>query len=208
MYINDIPQITRHVLTHQRGLIDAVDFVLATIQQHFSTIPQILGEWMHYESELAICVNPRDAEKPGTLWGMKELGFQHIREHHDRLAALVRHGAKTGDAVEVIDTLIEIPGLNTVKAAFVAQLCGLDVGCIDTHNAAIYDVDVASFAVNASTSARTRIAKIEAYVALCRELGGAEYLWDTWCEFIAIKYHGHYRDAEHVSAQHVHCIVR
>ena len=195
MYSQDVQRIRRE--WRKRGsdvLVSTVDFVLATIQQQFSTVPTILREW-----------EDQGLEAP-SLWGNKTAGWLEIRERqheiHAELMSLTLY-----DKVEAIDTLMTISGLGTVKAAFVAQCLGWDVGCIDTHNARHYDIDVKTFATSHKQTAKTRLAKIGSYVKLCEDLGGAEHLWDSWCYFIADKYPAHFTSGEAVSQMHVDCIL-
>ena len=187
MYKSDI-EIIKRCYMHQPGdtLESVVRFVLATIQQQFHTVPNILDQWAEH------------GLKSPTMWGSKKKGVKYIAKMKHYMA-----GALTdADAVDAIDTLLQIPGLNTVKAAFVAQLLGFEVGCIDVHNARIHGVNVQSFAVSSKLKAKTRLAKISAYVELCRGLGGSEVLWDQWCHLIADKQHSHFEDADAVSRLH------
>ena len=176
------------------GLIKCVDFVLATIQQQFHTVPNILHEWKD------------QGENAATCWGMKKDGYLYIRRNLHRLHALVRYEVDQNDPVGVMDTLLEVPGLNTIKAGFVAQMYGLNVGCLDTHNEKLYDTDAASFYITQGLSARLRIARIESYVDFCNRIGPAEAWWGRWCEFMAAKYPQHYDLAEEVSDQHLRCL--
>jgi len=173
-------------------LEQTVRFVLATIQQQFSTVEDILHTWA-LQGEMA-----------PTMWGAKRKGVRYIEKHSQELAAKL----KGCDTVEAVDTLLTVPGLNTVKASFVAQCLGFGVGCIDTHNARIHGVNVKSYAVTKNLTAKTRLAKIKSYIALCQGLGGSAVLWDSWCELIADKQSAHFDDAEAVSAYHSHCILK
>jgi hypothetical protein len=173
-----------------------VRFVLATIQQQFHTVPDILREW---ESE---------GFGAPSMWGMKREGVSYIGQHHQRLGAilhyLLSHGT-TGNREEAIDALLEVPGLGVVKAAFAAQLIGFDTACLDTNNAQIYGVNPVSFAVRESNTLKTRRAKIAAYCTMTDKLGGPEQFWDTWCHYVANRYQS-FRTAEQVSKLHVECI--
>lgn len=180
-------------------LENIVKFTLASIQQQFNTVPAILSEWEQL------------GEEASTMWGMKRDGVRYIQENSTRLAALIRFHRNRGldeDTLEVIDLLLEIPGLNTIKAGFVAQILGFPVGCIDTVNQQLYGIDVKSFNIPKGQRQKTRHAKIAAYVTLCQKLGGAEQLWDVWCHNIAQKYGSYQGSSEAVSAQHVDCIIR
>jgi hypothetical protein len=176
------------------GLIRCVKFVLATIQQQFHTVPAALSEWDRLG---------HDAE---SMWGMKKDGVKHIETHSDRLYGLLSYAIEREDPVDAIDTLLEVPGLGVVKAAFVAQLYGLNVGCLDTHNENLYNTTAQSFYVPSNLSARLRLRRIEAYVTFTQGVGTSEHWWTVWCEFMASKYPQHYDDGEEVSIQHVNCL--
>jgi hypothetical protein len=168
-----------------------VRFALATIQQRFHTVPAILDDWFASGS-----ASP-------TMWGMKKKGVKFIRKHKVALAAQLL----TATTVEAVDILLTVPGLGIVKAGFVAQLLGHDIGCIDTHNARMYGIKIDTFRITNKHTAKTRLAKIKSYQTLCKELGGAQVLWDNWCHFVAIEQGEHFCDAEDVSAEHVKQIV-
>ena len=182
-------------IARKNGLVPVVDFVLATIRQEFTQVPQILEKWANQGTAAS------------TMWGLKRDGWRYVREHESRLQSLVHYAVDSDDPVDAIDTLLEIPGLNTVKAAFVAQLYGLNVGCIDTHNAAIYDVDPASWVVSPTASARLRLAKIQSYVDFCQSVGPSEKWWGVWCEFMSAKYDSAFPTPEHVSRLHEKCLL-
>ena len=174
----------------------AVTFALLTIQQAFETV------------ETQIESFKKDGTSSHYLWGSKDLGVAYVVENADRLAALLRLAKQNDDTIDAIDTLLEIPGLGIIKAGFVAQLLGLpDAGCIDTHNARIYDVDLEGFRFREGGKASTRIAKISTYVHLCKRLGGSESLWDVWCEYVAALRPKKWDSAWDVSRYHVDCVA-
>lgn len=175
------------------GLVAVVDFALATIQQQFPTVPSILAEWR---------VNKTDAR---SMFASKRDGWRYVREHQSRLWALLQHHSRELDTVGAIDTLLEIPGLGTVKAGFVAQMLGFEVGCIDSQNQILYDVNPAPFAIREGMTARTRLRKIEGYVQLCASLGGSLALWTNWCNYIGDKYSS-FDSGWDVSSLHCECI--
>lgn len=190
MYQTHVSKIRNAFLESPAPTLRAVvKFTLATIQQQFSTVPRILAEW-----------DNEGANAP-TLWGIKKKGYKYINEHAEEIAAqLVTQKLSVIDA---IDLLLTIPGLGVVKAGLVAQMLGYQVGCIDTHNARIYGVKPDSFRITNKHTAKTRLAKIRSYVVLCEELGGAEHLWDSWCELIAQTQSKHFVNGDDVSALHV-----
>ena len=177
-------------------VLGAVEFTLATIQQQFHTVGAILDEWDQMGTDAPTC------------WGMKVKGIKFIEKNLAVITAQLLQFKKKQNVVGAIDLLLTIPGLNTIKASFVAQLLGFEVGCIDGQNAKMYGINVAAFKITPKHTAKTRIAKIESYVTLCKSLGGAESLWDNWCELIALNQHRHFTDAEMVSDRHQELVLR
>ena len=108
--------------------------------------------------------------------------------------------------MDFIDTMLEVPGLNVVKAAFVGQLYGLPVGCLDTHNAELYQTSPQAFYVTQQLSARLRLHKIQTYVDFTQGVGSSEMWWANWCELVALRYPQHYDVGLDVSGQHVECL--
>jgi hypothetical protein len=197
MYSNEMTKISGYFDDDPRSvLLGAVKFTLATIQQAFHTVPAALDEWDDLGSNAP------------TMWGWKPKGCKFIEKNATSMAALLTTCKREGDVIGAIDLLMMVPGLGTVKASFVAQILGFEVGCIDGHNATMYKINVNSFKCNPKHTAKTKLAKITAYVALCEALGGAEHLWDTWCELIAIKQRKHFNSAEHVSELHSTLVLR
>lgn len=193
MMDKDMKRVSQIAQEGPRGLIRIVDFTLATIQQQFPTIPNILRDW-----------EVNGSESP-SMFASKRDGWLYIRQHDRRLYSLMRYAHRNGDVEEAIDTMLEVPGLGIVKAAFVCQLFGFNTGCIDTHNADLYDIDVNAFRTTPTMTARTKLAKISAYQALVIGLGGSQPMWERWCEFVAERYDS-FASAYHVSRHHVYCV--
>jgi len=192
MYARHVKEIRTQFKLYPADTLEAVvRFVLATIQQRFHTVGDQLDEW-----------KALGTDSP-TMWGFKPKGVKFIAKHKRDIAAQLQNATTT----EALDVLLTIPGLGIVKAGFVAQLLGHDVGCIDTHNARIYGVKIESYRITSKHTAKTRLAKIASYLALCKGLGGAQHLWDTWCHYVAEEQSEHFVDAEEVSKAHVEWIL-
>jgi hypothetical protein len=122
--------------------------------------------------------------------------------------------AAQGDDVALIRRLIQLPGVQPVKAGFIAQLLWGRAGCIDTHNIDIYskvfpDLERAGAfgkptaelepgegqkdpwqAKGGSEAATTE--KIKKYTGLLGQLEkrgiGSQQLWDVWVDFVESMY--------------------
>ncbi len=96
-------------------------------------------------------------------------------------------GTDTIDGAQaVVDLFMRIPSIGMVKAGFIAQMCGFEVACLDRHNIRMLGLSEAALKVSKKIKPELRLKKIRQYVKLCR-LEGAEYWWDTWCNYVAEK---------------------
>jgi len=194
MYDRDMPLIKAHALASPQGLHDVITFVLLTIQQPFQGVATAMDRVRSEGRDCAL------------LFGSKRLGYDYAALHCDVLHAAVVKAVEVQDTIGALDVLTNVPGLGVVKAAFVAQLCGLEVGCLDVHNMRRFGLAPAAFKWPPKAKRETKLSKIAAYVETCAKLGGSRYLWDSWCEYVAGN-RGNRRltTGDAVSAFHVEC---
>ena len=203
MYQRDVNEIKAFV--KWRGpdaLVNTGLFVLLTIQAGLSTVR---GSMVKVE---------RDFYQADCLWGKKADGYEYLNENRDFLYGKLYHIADTKgyDSVEacadVIQLFMAVPNLGMVKAAFLAQCLGFNVACIDSHN--IKRLGISPNLVKTPPSGMkpaTVRRKVEDYVELCQK-EGAEYWWDTWCEYVAGNRANRALDTgDVVSRYHVECIT-
>lgn len=175
MYSRDMPVIRDHALSCPDGLVDVITFTLLTIQQHLGMVAESFADVkQHHETSIH-------------LWGSKRDGYRYAVEHKEVLFGAITSAVKANDAVGAVDVLLNVPNLGLVKAAFVAQMCGLQAACLDTHNLirAGLPYTAVKFHKAAIKTPKTRLAKIRRYLELCANLGGSEKLWNDWCEYVA-----------------------
>jgi len=173
MYQRDNPIIARHMLAHSDNFANGVTFVFTTIQQSLaSTVTQMQD----------IRSNGADSKY---LFGSKRDGYLYVQKHKKRLHKQMCEYVKNGDTESALDLLTDVPCLGIVKAAFVAQLCGMDVACIDSHNCDRLGLARTALKLAKTVKPATKLKKIGDYVALCKRTGGSQYWWDTWCEYVA-----------------------
>ena len=188
MYETHVPYIASAMRQDADAFARGVTFALLSIQQMFVTVPKAMV----------------DVEQNDTasrfLFGFKAGAYHFLMEHKVGLhAACV---AATSPA-EVIATVATIPGIGIVKAAFVAQLMGHDVACLDTRNIQREKRNPREYRSRKDCSPRKFAKDIERYV---RDTGGkAREYWDTWCTDVA-KTYGMTPLA--VSKLHLDCVVR
>lgn len=202
MYQRDV-QLIRDYVLHRGpdGLVDVVEFVLCTIQAGLSTVK----------------MQRRDIQENGMrsrfLWGKKGEGLAYVEERKEymwgKVHSIMEQGLGDASAIaDCIEMFMEVPNLGLVKAAFVAQCLGFEVGCLDSHNLKRFGINPNRVKVSATLSPLLKRKKVLDYVQTCVDLGGSEYLWNSWCEYVAGNKANKALDtADVVSKCHVECIV-
>lgn len=104
---------------------------------------------------------------------------------------------KRKGAIEAIVALLRIPGLGIVKAAFVAQLMGFNVACLDARNITRDKRNPRAFRTDGKTPEALR-PKVIAYVQ--ETWGKSARYWDDWCADVAQAYD---RTPQEISALHL-----
>lgn len=195
MYDRDQPRMAAHALSSASGLTDVIAFVLCTIQQPLQSVANQMSD---------IRANGAASKY---LFGSKRAGYQYALDHAEVLYAAVKRAVEVGDTVGAVDVLSNIPSLGLVKASFVAQICGLEVACLDTHNLRALGYAETAFKFSKDVKHATKLAKIANYVAICTETGGARHWWDAWCNFVAgSRFNKSLASGDEVSAYHVACL--
>lgn len=100
---------------------------------------------------------------------------------------------------ELMERLLKCPGLGLVKAGFAVQMLTGQAGCLDTHNKKLYNVTRAMVEPDYRYAIQPQIAR---YLKRCETLGGAEVLWDQWCQYVAAVEPKRWANAEDVSRFH------
>lgn len=108
----------------------------------------------------------------------------------------LKYGEKAMCQVGISD-LLRVPGLGIVKAAFIAQLMGFDVACLDARNIKREGRNPRAFRTDGRTP-ESLAGKIQAYVA--ETYSRSEEYWNAWCHDVANAYD---RTPEEISALHL-----
>ena len=197
MYQRDCIAISNHAQSHAQGLLDVMAFTFCTIQTPLKRC---------YDQMQDIRANGADAV---ALWGAKRDGYKYAVANLQHLHADMLLHLDNGDAVGAMLTMLNVPCLGLVKAGFVCQMFGFDVSCLDTHNLKALGLDVKDVKLDAKLSLDKRINKVQSYIKLTRESGGAEYWWNKWCDFVAAKggLNKGLDSGDIVSAYHVKCVI-
>lgn len=187
MFAEHQPLIAQHATTPQ-GFADVVTFVIASQNQHFYRVGDVLQDLRE---------NGLDGARYLTKIQRRGIAYAHIHAE-DYVRALNQMPTN----VERLKYVLEIPHIGIVKAGFILQLTRGESGCLDRHNLKALGLAPRTFArTSVSTEALTR--RLQLYLATCESLGTPAQLWDAWCKLIALKYPRQFVDAEDVSRCHV-----
>ena len=197
MFKDDNKKIASFALKSPDNMVRVGTFVLTTIQAGLATTQA----QMH------------DIDEHGAsskhLWGNKRDGFLYLQEHKQVIFAAIKAAVKANDPIGAIDVLTNVPNLGIVKAAFVAQLVGLDVACIDSHNCDRLGLSRSALKFSKKVKPELKRKKIADYVKFTQDTGGSEYWWNTWCEYVAGNRANKRLDtAEKVSKYHVDAVMQ
>lgn len=189
MYRTDIHPIRDFGHTSPLHLAAMITMALLSIRQPFRTVER---QMQHVRL---------NGENSGYLWGFKRAGYNYALDN-----ALDIHSNIVGctSPEAAIEALIEVPGLGLAKAGFVAQMLGFDVGCIDSRNASRLGLRRKHSRIDKWRPEHVRLNAISKYVAMCQRLGGAERLWDDWCEDISRD--EFFLTPDRVSRYHLDCL--
>jgi hypothetical protein len=192
MYAQDVPVITAYG-SSAKGLQDVITFALLSIRQPFRTLFEQMADVR------------RLGQDSRYLWGAKRKGFQDAKALSGTLVNLLER-ASVADAMFMVSEAIT--GLGMVKSGFVLQMLGHDVACIDSRNMAMLGflpTDRPALMRLDDVGDKGRVMRIGRYLEFCRKAGGAEYLWDKWCEGYATELG---LTPDQVSKMHVKIITR
>jgi hypothetical protein len=178
MYQKHATEIQRECSASPEAFRDVLCFVLATIQEPIERLPA------HMES-----IRNEGAQSQ-VLWGMKRKGYADVQRNYRKLWTHLMCAAVTQAPLWrercIIDIVDTIHGINVAKAGFVMQLSVGAVGCLDSHNLSRFGLNKAAFTISpAVKKVQTKLKKAHAYVTACDTLGGCEFLWNSWCDYVA-----------------------
>lgn len=162
-----------------------VTFAVLSIRQQFVTVTRALAE----------------VEAAGTnarsLWGCKRGAYDFLRKNK---IALWKSVVSSERSEEAIEHLCSIPCLGIVKAAFVCQMMGHDVGCLDSRNVERLGLNPREWRTDGAERKQGCAFKRKIHRYVDATAGRAEELWNDWCEDVA----GVYKvGAEEISRDHL-----
>lgn len=172
-----------------------VMFAICSIRQPTINVPD----------QLAILFDGEQDESP--LFGHKFDAWAYISDNV-KCAALWKKLCMLEDlrihptprlCEHAIIALLDIPGMGIVKAAFVAQLMGFGVACLDSRNVKREGRNPRAYETRGAKGGRKfSPAMVERYVS--ETYGRAEEYWNAWCRDMAEAYK---RTPDEISALHL-----
>tara|TARA_Y100001963_G_scaffold103651_1_gene142705 strand:+ start:5923 stop:6507 length:585 start_codon:yes stop_codon:yes gene_type:complete len=133
------------------------------------------------------------------LFGSKRSGWDYVLAHKKEIHEAI-YSRKLPMAEKLL-AVASIPNIGLVKAGFVLQLCIGKVGCLDVHNLRRFGLSPSAFKMG-KVKYDTALGKAKLYIKVCEDLGGCEYLWNSWCDLLAEKYPNKYKNGQQVSRLH------
>ena len=184
MFKNHQPLIEAWAKESPEKTAHVIKFVLASIRCHFERIPERL--------EKALDGNLRE------LTPYARDGFAYVDSTDLR--------CENTDDASLLAWYTQVPGIGIVKAGFIVQLLHGRTGCLDTHNLRIYGLNPNVFKMPAKAEALYKRCKL--YADVCLTLGGAERLWNRWCQEIVNLRPKEWHHPNVVSQAHVDFILQ
>ncbi len=174
MYAEHVLVIANAMRTDPEAFKRGITFVILTIRQAIDRVPGQMEE-----------VEELRTRAP-SLFGWKRSAYAYVRLNGEALQAQLC-SIPLDRPAEAIRALLAVPGLGIVKAAFVCQLMGFDVACLDSRNIQREGRKREEYRfTKGKVTERWLTAKIEHYVG--QTLGKAQYYWDAWCDYVASDY--------------------
>lgn len=202
MYINHAIAVQQYAQVSASNLSDVTLMGVLSIRQ----------PWLNIGTQMIdVKTNKLNAK---SLWGFKKDTYIYLESNKHKMYAqmmAVINSNKTdaSKAMSLMKIFLRVDGLGMAKAGFMCQLTAGLVGCMDSHNLKMYNLDAKDFvlAKNPKTikSLDANVKKIRNYIQICNEYG-TENLWNSWCSFLATK-STKWRDANHVSEVHYSYLI-
>ena len=178
MYKKDNKIIADFLLASPDNLVRGYTFVLLSIQQPTQGLADKMLE-----------VDQQGPECRHLNYGLKRAGFEHVEAQKqaifERLTEYVAIGLNDVDNIaKALHYVYQTPNLGMVKAAFLLQLLGFNVACLDSHNLKRLGWKQSQVSITKGLKYETKIKKIKAYISTTQQKGTA-FWWDSWCHYVA-----------------------
>src|SRR5665213_1268982 len=190
MYDNHVPVISAAMRASPDTFARGCMFAILSARVQFHRVP---GDLLDLD---------RDKHECRALWSWKGAAYAYIEANK---AQLWRDTLAEIDPAKAILVLTRVPGLGLVKAAFVLQLAGYDVACLDVRNIVTDKRNPRAYRSDgeARKGLPSFARKAARYVADTE--GRARFYWDRWCHEVAASYG---MTPEECSALHLSIVPR
>jgi biopolymer transport protein ExbD len=171
------------------------------------TVLSIRQPWMLVGKQLQDVRTNKALAK--SLWGGKKNTYLYLQANkhfmYGQMMAIINSNkTEASKAISLMKLFLKVDGLGIAKAGFMCQLTAGLVGCMDSHNIKMYNLNAKDFEISKNPKTlkgiETNLKKIRNYIQICNEYG-TDNLWNSWCSLIATK-STKWRDANHVSEVH------
>ncbi len=189
MYSEHVPIISHAMRRNKETFMKGCMFAILSARVQFPRVPEQMVDVQ------------KNGPQASSLWSWKFDAFTHLTEHLPRLYALT---ISSQDTTAALERLCTIPGMGIVKGAFILQMLGHDVACLDVRNIEREGLNPRAYRTDGRDVARSPAyrRKIARYVEQTR--GRAQHYWDIWCTEVAADYG---LTAQEISFMHVKAIV-
>jgi hypothetical protein len=191
MYNQEVPRITHHAYHGQNGLYDVIEFALLTIRRPLSQVGSAKDQLRKVGLDNAKLAS---VTKKGLLWSKNYEGVLRCQL------------LQCSSVEEAMLNLINIPGIGLAKSAFICQMLGFPVGCLDVHN--LREGGIKEPTMNKSGGLTHKKNAIKRYVSLSNNKTSEQW-WDDWCKLVAgNRWNSYLKPCEEVSQYHYKVITQ
>lgn len=178
MYKTDNKKIAEYLLSSPEAMINGYCFTLLSIQQPLQGLADKMAE-----------VAEQGPACRHLNYGLKRDGLEFVTANKVAIFEELTRFASIGlDDVENISNALlyvyDTPNLGMVKSAFLLQLLGFNIACIDSHNLTRLGWKQSQVALPKTLKPESKLKKIRAYVSMTQQKGTA-YWWNSWCHYVA-----------------------
>jgi hypothetical protein len=189
MYAEHVPIIAAGMRDNHITFVRGALFAVLSARVPFQRVPELLADV------------DRNGSQAQSLFAWKWDAYAHLTEHGEQLWGSL---CRSTDIADALWSVTRVPGVGIVKGAFILQLMGFDVACLDTRNIKREGRNPRAYRSDGEAGKATPAfrAKIDRYIADCG--GRAQEYWDTWCNDLGQQYG---TSGEDISRRHLTAII-
>ena len=190
MYAEHVPQIAAAMRADQATFCRGVMFAILSARVQFPRVPAQCKELTARKGKRRLPMGLGNSD-----------AYAYLTEHSAMLYGLV---TPDHDTARALFNVTRIPGMGIVKGAFVLQMLGHDIACLDIRNIVKDGRSPRAYRADGKLARRVQPfrRKIDRYIADTQ--GKAQFYWDRWCTEVAADYAS---TPERISELHLTSIV-